>query len=383
MLECQSTYKSDPDHLLLHAHAVQAAFGELEFILREIQDCCVMELLVIKGKPRSASNLLIRLVGESLHLVIPSLRFALAVPVNAGGRWSQGDELYEKLPGSSALAVLEWQKGLDKPLHTDVDDQVLNISSLFQKTQSDVRKEYELWLPSAEQLEPYHAFISYRQEVLFDSKLARTMFKELRSEDVGSDGMGVFLDQECLAYGCDDSRQQVVKALSLSQVLIVIISWEGLELMQGLRAESEVDEVLLQWILALELLESGHLHRCLPIVIGQVGVVGAAGSHCVTSIIQDGLLEHIPNIVCSKVAAAAVEELQRLGISHINASRLQSRTVRGTVIEILRCRGEWVTVWNAGDNCHSAELWELKLFARCCKRAITYIDQTTSNEVGF
>ena len=89
--ECQNVYKVHVDHLRLHANALKAAFGRLEFVLRELQEHSVMELLVSVENPLPVANVLLKLIRDSLAVMMPSLKFALAVPIDSGGWWSKDD----------------------------------------------------------------------------------------------------------------------------------------------------------------------------------------------------------------------------------------------------------------------------------------------------
>jgi hypothetical protein len=95
-----------------------------------------------------------------------------------------------------------------------------------------------------------------------------------------------------------------------------------------IEADSPEDNLLLEWSLALELLESSHLPFCLPVMIGEASEDTAS----ISDLFAEGILDHLPEITCKRVTEK-VEELMRKNDLE-PSPKLHTRTVRGTVNEL-------------------------------------------------
>ena len=213
----------------------------------------------------------------------------------------------------------------------------------------------------------------------FDRKLAVALFDRLGNQAVGTRAVQVFLDEKRLQYG-RNCRRDVVKALGVSTIAIVVMSWAGIQQMQGVVSDSEVNEELLLWTLIVELLAIGRLKRCLPIKLGQVRSESGAGGHHTASVHKDDLaIRLLAPAVCSKVVEAAVVELQNLGCRPSDA--LFTRTVRATAEELLRWKGEAYAALRSDLDCHATVEWEKDIFKRSSKKALACIDETMLDKV--
>ena len=55
-----------------------------------------------------------------------------------------------------------------------------------------------------------------------------------------------------------------------STIAVAIVSLAAMQRMKALTAESDIDNVLLEWTLICELVAIGDLEYCLPVMIGEV-----------------------------------------------------------------------------------------------------------------
>ena len=372
--ECQSVHDVHIEHLTLHANALRANFGRLGFVLRELREQCIMELLVDKEHPMPVANTLLRLIEDSVKLLMRTLCFALAVPTDDGGRWVQEHGL------KGDLTILDGERGLiEKVKRSGGSGGIVHIGKGRRMICLEAIKKFELWLPSGGELRWYDIFISYSSKVQFDRKLADALFDRLGNQAVGTRAVQVFLDEKRLQHG-RNCRRDVAKALGVSTMAIVVMSWAGIRHMQGVVSDSEVNEELLLWTLIVELLAIGRLKRCLPIKLWQVKSESGAGRHHAASMQEeDFAVRLLAPAVCSKVVEAAVEELQNLGCRHSDA--LFKRTVRGTAEELLRWKGEAYAALGSDLDCHATVEWEKDIFIRSSNKALACIDETMLDKV--
>jgi hypothetical protein len=113
---------------------------------------------------------------------------------------------------------------------------------------------YGRWLHIPHPLEKYMAFISYRCEPVVDSHLVSLVYDMFSNFTVGDhhEAVDVFLDKKRLQAGRRFDFD-FVKALSRSSVLIPVVSVGSLKKMSLMPDVTEVDNVLLEWVVALEL----------------------------------------------------------------------------------------------------------------------------------
>ena len=87
----------------------------------------------------------------------------------------------------------------------------------------------------------------------------------------------------------------------MSQVAIPLVSWSAIERMVDLKADSAVDNMLVEWTLALELVDLGKLARIFPIFLGTINKDGQQMTK-----IWDDMAPHL---------APTAKEMQRVAMS--------------------------------------------------------------------
>ncbi len=208
------------EDLDLSADWIRGMLGRLGFALRELTAHGVMELLVTASNPRPVVKALLRMVGQAVAHMMPSLRFALAVPSHDGGRWVSGAKLHEAdADGSRELVIMDGMGGLEARLAgAGAEDVPVGRSRM---PRAKVQQRFELWLSPAGQTEFHHVTVLCRLSERLDLQLASAVAGRLADTVVGLLGMRVFLDdqQVCLCL-----RVLVCVAVSVS-VSVFVFLW--------------------------------------------------------------------------------------------------------------------------------------------------------------
>lgn len=139
------------------------------------------------------------------------------------------------------------------------------LSAYFEKLEDDVNSSF-------------HVFLSYR--VAPEKEFAKALFDALSNYTIESTGqkLRVYLDQVRLEDG-ERWDSGFMSGLCNSWIVCPIVSTEGLMPMKKLNDDSDsessqpaqTDNVLLEWIAALELFERGAVKAILPIIVPSVG----------------------------------------------------------------------------------------------------------------
>jgi hypothetical protein len=120
----------------------------------------------------------------------------------------------------------------------------------------------------------WDVFISYRRSDHFDTNVASTLWNSLGLATIGKDGQRImtFLDSQSLTYG-QQFDTGFMNAMAESLVVTPIITPQALEGMCSERSLQEVDNVLLEWWLALTLHKRTDLLACrhiYPLFFGDI-----------------------------------------------------------------------------------------------------------------
>jgi len=376
VVECQGIYDSQVEDLDLRADWIRGALGRLGFALRELTEHGVIELLVTASNPRPVAKAVLRMVGQAVAHMMPSLHFALAVPSHGGGRWLGGAKLHDAdADGKRELVILDGTRGLEARLAQAGSGDVLVGRSRMPG--AEVQQRFELWLSSAGQIEFYHAAVLCRPSERMDFQLASAVAGRLADTVVGLLGMRVFLDDQ--QHDDDASASaNVLRALATSRVAVVFLSWGALQPLSALQAGSSVDNLLLQLILLLELLATQRLRHCIPIFLSQEE--SPAESRLGKGDAEHRLklwVQRLPPVVCSAAVEAAAQALRAAELQP--SKRLRTRTVQGSVEEILQLQVEWATV---PDHVHAAEKRERELALAWTRRVLACVDDGSAEIQG-
>lgn len=134
-----------------------------------------------------------------------------------------------------------------------------------------VRSRFSVLLPSANQSGNFHGFFSYRHSE-FAANAAEAVYRYLTLQVLGGrDKVEVFYDRVALKGGLAFDKG-FMKAMLRSMVVIPLITPDALARMKREESLLEIDHVLLEWWLALYLLDiPGYpVLRIAPILCGTV-----------------------------------------------------------------------------------------------------------------
>lgn len=202
-----------------------------------------------------------------------------------------------------------------------------------------LKQLYGVWLPSHGLIGSYDSFISYRWNA-FDQEFASLMFDCLSAQELPlgahTRACSVFWDVKRLESG-GDFRQDFMEAMWRSLGVVPIVSIEALQRMTTITAHSPCDNVLLEWTLALELLEARRIHFIFPLMIGRKNGSFSADQGKVFSSFF-AVKPVLPEVVCATVVKSVVEFLARHGVTP--SPDLRTRTVQGVLDGIISKLGK-------------------------------------------
>jgi NLR family CARD domain-containing protein 3 len=257
--ECQSTYNYFGSRY--GGSQTTACFGRHMFVVRELSGMNVIQMLVMVENPRKLVSEMSRLVQLVVNEMIPSLGFIVAVFDDGSSRQNFQRTSVETAQFVSLSQAVKCISSGDI-VHTN------SATSTFLSA-ADARVLLQRWIPPAGLRDCYDVFLSYRWTGSFDEDLTLGLFNNLSENVFGSSGreINVFLDKRRLQDG-RNFQDDFADALLKTSVPVVIMSTAALQRMVKLTAGSAIDNLLLEWTLIVELLDSKTIEHCLPIIIG-------------------------------------------------------------------------------------------------------------------
>jgi len=181
-----------------------------------------------------------------------------------------------------------------------------------------LKSDYRLWISSREG--PHDFFLSYRWNVNFDFPFAGDIFDNFTRLAIGVESrqIRVFLDRNRLRDG-DYLHDQLGTALADSLVVVPIISQQALAQMVN-HDPNTVDNVLFEWILALECFEvqPKRVQRILPL-------------YCLNDS-QSALADSLPECHPAATLKKVHDQLQTLGVPP--SEHFNEYTVKGVINQL-------------------------------------------------
>ena len=208
-----------------------------------------------------------------------------------------------------------------------------------------VVKNYGPWLINTDILPFYDVFISHRWgddddilcEQLYDAFLGHIVGEEKRDVQVFWDKIRIKEGQQFqTAFGT---------ALINSTCFLPVVSSEALNKMQN-HDHSKIDNVLVEWILALECMQDAvhsKMRGIFPLMFG-----GRKGDGCIGDLFAEGVIDGLPDTI----PTASILVVKRLLTENdiILRSSLDACTVRTVVQELVNYNG--MLAWKVGEkNC--------------------------------
>jgi hypothetical protein len=187
----------------------------------------------------------------------------------------------------------------------------------------------------------------------------------------------VFLDRNRLEDGRIFSSD-FAKALINSLVVVPIVSYSALIHMFYLKSDSNIDNVLLEWMLIVELLARGHLKFCYPIMVGEVKEDAKDGKF-ISNLFSDGGIDKLPEVVCTKVADRVNELLVENGMAP--SESVHAYTVRHTVKKITGALG--LSAWEMNalpmqqqqSKLHAQMDWKKRIYTRAADKVLECVEK--------
>jgi hypothetical protein len=253
------------DDMQLSMEEIVTSFGRHEFAVRSNMELNFMELFIMVDSSLLVAERMLELVGNAVEKMVPNLDFVLAVDQD-GGRCHHGQVPKPKGP----LVIISGRSGeggLLEKMKNDVSE--ISVAPGQKWSATKVQQHFSPWLrPKGLREEGYDIFFSYRwtdkkgkkESRGMDSELVDGVFNRVCHELVGTKHprqVHAFLDRERLEVG-RNFKKDFAEAAMRSTVMVLIMSKAALQKMCTLKADSE-DNLLLEWSLALELLESSDL----------------------------------------------------------------------------------------------------------------------------
>ena len=377
--ECQRVHNMSMSDMDLSVSSISTAFGRHAFTLSELPHLNMMELVISVETPLLIVERLQALIQSAVSKMLQSLHFAICV--HEGGGVCQDGRVAAP---EGHLVVLNGPGGLEERLAA-APPQDIAVAPRMRISPVEARTRFAPWLVPTGLLKFYHVFVSYRWGV-FDTELAKAIFSILCVTIIcGGLQVRVFLDRNRLEDG-RDFPTDFSTALINSRVAVPIVSYASLERMFVLTAESNVDNVLLEWTLIVELMAIGHLKYCLPVMLGEV-TPDATDGNFVSDLFTLGAMDKLPKVVCVKVADRVKELL--LANGKTPSPLLHTYTVHDVVTRITRLLG--VTGWDVNDTSgessshggafmmHAQAKWKQKLFKLAVSKTIDCVEKAAQS----
>ena len=149
-----------------------------------------------------------------------------------------------------------------------------------------------------------------------------------------------------------------------------------------MQADSEPDNLLIEWMLITELEIHGSLQFVLPVMIGRVLADAQQGNGSfVSNLFEENIISKLPDIVCTKVVRRVAELLQMKGITP--SSQLPMRTVKSVVQDIAAHLGviasnikiKHASGSSAVSAAHEFVEWKSVLFAHVCSKLMECLER--------
>ena len=197
------------------------------------------------------------------------------------------------------------------------------------------KSRYGAWLHIYELLDRYDVFLSYRWGE-FDKLIVRAIFDMMRNFNIGHNhrAIEVFLDEVRLKNG-RRIEEDFLRSLKGTAVVIPVVSYDALQKMLVDDVTEEVDHVLMEWIFAIECLESSQsrVRRIFPVFCGERSKVTGE----IASIFGSPILKKLPDVKPVMCLRTVERCLRQIGM--IPSAQFETYTVRNVVDRMLSFLG--------------------------------------------
>ena len=306
----QQTSGATVDSMYLSTTSASLVFGSQNFKVMSCGDDRFISVDIQGRNPSAVLLRLIELIDQTLAECMPILRCTTLLPLSA----------------SSSFVPLELVRKRQK------DRADLRLPDGTSINESELKIRYGLWEIKTEAfMDLYDIFLSYRWGTV-DSDLTGKLFDLSSTYAVGRHSRApvVFLDRERLKDGLN-FKEEFTKALVRSSVVVPVVTRAALFNMTQHDAGKE-DNVLLEWIMALECLASAdsRVQRVFPIAFDEAS---PNPPHAVSSFFAAGLLSILSDAVPTATVARAAALLRANGVEP--RPEMMALTVKGVVSKLM------------------------------------------------
>jgi len=304
-------------------------FGTHKLMLTNQQHAGHVRIDIFVSHPVVVVETVLEQARQVLREVIRGLHCCLVVPSDGGAR----PEGYAGYLGP--VMVLHGKRGVIE-VEGRGDRMLVGHNQVLEAP--ELRQRFGPFLPPRGLLPHYDVFLSYRwseSDTGLDSSIALGVFTLLSQDIIHGRALQAFLDKKRLQVGRNFQRDFAL-ALSTSRVMVPIVSHAALAKMHTLQADSE-DNVLLEWLLGLELLEQKQLDLCIPVMLGKETGTPADNGAMVTNLFREpGNPSELPDLVPRRVVDLASSILAGLQphSKGASAAAFAKMTVRSVVQNI-------------------------------------------------
>lgn len=199
-------------------------------------------------------------------------------------------------------------------------------------TAPEAMELYEPWLNEFITFPDYDVFLSYRWGI--DSQVVKGLYDRISYQTVDrtSRTIRTFLDKIRLQEGAN-FQSNIISSLSKSLLFVPVVSTDALQRLIHLKSTDE-DNLLLEWICALELLRVGHQHSSSRVMKVLPLFFGSRVNEMILDLFQEGIINQLPELIPDKCLETAEKLLAQIGLC-LSVERKQS-TVKEIVSEITK-----------------------------------------------
>jgi GTPase SAR1 family protein len=368
----QCVYDMSYDDMELSQREVVISFQKHKFRMREMPEMNMFQITIQVETAFLIVDTILSVAAKTLAsmTMAQGVKVSMTVPADGGKLTAGLTADGEKPMPNGYLVITDGEGGLQQRVDSNTPI-ALGPGADRRRSPLEGRRIFAPWLLPTGFRQSYDVFLSYRW-TLFDTEILQAIFPIISAILLGKHNRPVqpFLDRYRLQDGQNFS-DEFSSALINSTGILPIVSCAALERMVSLTPESNVDNVLLEWTLALEIKDKKGTFFVLPLVVGNVSPERklSNGSFS-TSLFQEGIIQQLPQVVCNKTVAKAKAILLKHGMTP--SANLETRTVQQAVEEITSFLGVMandVKISDFGDSIdadsgHEYSMWRSAVYAK-------------------
>ncbi len=378
----QCVYDMSYDDMELSQREVGISFQKHKFCMRELSEVNMFQITIQVETAFLIVDTILSVVAKTLAsmTMAQGVKVAMTVPADGGKLTAGLTADGEKPMPNGYLVITDGEGGLQQRVDSNTSI-ALGPGADRRRLPLEGRRIFAPWLLPTGFRQSYDVFLSYRW-TLFDTEILQAIFPIISAILLGKHNRPVqpFLDRHRLQDGQNFS-EEFSSALINSTGILPVVSCAALERMLSLTPESNVDNVLLEWTLALEIKDKKGTFFVLPLVVGNVlPERKLSNGSFSTSLFQEGFIEQLPQVVCNKTVAKAKAILLKHGLTP--SANLETRTVRQTVEEITSFLGVMandVKISDVGgsvdaDSGHEFSMWKSAVYAKTRTKVVECLE---------